>query len=150
METINLEEYKKAWEPDSSHYRVPILFPKEKIVVRPFTEKEPPLADNIIIKGFDWNKDEYITEQVVPVELYEAQQAGFEELAMFVGQLAEKVYSEDMPPEEGGPEEPIPEEPIPADPEVTDPEVVDPETPGEPVDADPVDPEIPSDPIEVK
>lgn len=83
--------------------------PDDEIVVRPFTEKRPPEGDDITVKGYDWNAEQYITEEVVPVALYEAQQAGFEELAMIVGALCEEVFPEENPDEE--PEsEPDPEQ----------------------------------------
>lgn len=122
--------------------------PADEVVVRPFTEVPPPAGDDIIVKGFDWNNSEYIVEKVVPVALYEAQQAGFEELAMMVGQIAEKVYAEDIPPESEYPEVPekLPEQ---IDPEPTDPEVIDPEVPGVEGNPDePTDPEIPVDSVD--
>lgn len=85
--------------------------PDDEIVVRPFTEKKPPEGDDITVKGFDWNADQYITEEVVPVALYEAQQAGFEELAMIVGALCEEVFPAEIPDEEGKVEPEISNEP---------------------------------------
>lgn len=87
--------------------------PDDEIVVRPFTEKKPPEGDDITVKGFDWNADQYITEEVVPVALYEAQQAGFEELAMVVGALYEEVFPSDVPTDEVEAEIPNePDEPV--------------------------------------
>ena len=83
--------------------------PDDEIIVRPFTEKRPPEGDDISVKGYDWNNDQYIVEEVVPVALYEAQQAGFEELAMIVGALCEEVFPVEIPDEE--PEVENPEEP---------------------------------------
>ncbi|EOH94854.1 hypothetical protein [Enterococcus pallens] len=90
--------------------------PDDEVIVRPFTEVAPPVADNLIIKGFDWNNSEYIVEQVVPVALYEAQQAGFEELAMIVGELCEEVFpAEEELPEEEEPDLPVEETEVPVD-----------------------------------
>lgn len=55
MDNINLDDYKLAWEPLASNGTVPLLFPKEKVVVRPFTTMAPPEGEGITITGFDWN-----------------------------------------------------------------------------------------------
>lgn len=111
--------------------------PADEVVVRPFTEIAPPISDDIIVKGFDWNNSEYIVEKVVPVAVHEALQGGFEDIAMMVGMLFEAVFpAEEELPEEGPTEEdsgsgeedteepaPIPEEPeIPETPPVEEPE----------------------------
>lgn len=83
---INLENYKPVWEPNASNATVPLLFPKDKIVVRPFTETQPPEGVDVSIIGFDWNEN---TWNFIKLEPYEGIPDGFIEAIGVIAQNAD-------------------------------------------------------------
>lgn len=84
---IDITDYKKVWEPGAADQLIPMLFPTTKAVYRPFTEVEPPVGDDVLITGFDWNTLHWKFEQIVPPAKYEALEQGFMEMAEIVSSL---------------------------------------------------------------
>jgi len=83
------------------------MAPDDEVIRRPFTEKEPPEGDDILISGYDWVNEQYITDPVVPVDLYQALMEGFNELALVVGTIYEKVFPEEDSENMEEPMEPV-------------------------------------------
>ncbi|MGX7200071.1 hypothetical protein [Enterococcus nangangensis] len=46
--------------------------PENAIVVRPFTEIEPPQDENMMIAGYDWENNKWIAVEGVPVAKYDS------------------------------------------------------------------------------
>lgn len=83
------------------------MAPENEVIRRPFTEKEPPEGDDILISGYDWVNEQYITDPVVPVDLYQALMEGFNELALVVGTIYEEVFPEEIIEDPEEPSEPV-------------------------------------------
>lgn len=84
---INLEEYQKVWEPEGNNKMVPLLFPKDKPVFRPFTTTPPPSDEDVVITGFNWNANQWEYVLAVSPQKYEELKQGMFEIADVLSEL---------------------------------------------------------------
>lgn len=65
-----MEGYKNVYDTRDLTNLMPLMFPETKQVFHPFTEVEPPVGNNIIIKSFNFDTNTWQYDETVDTESY--------------------------------------------------------------------------------